>query len=70
METDGNSSMVNRLDEVRMSQRERKSAKAYLRKIEGMLDLFWLAGATIGSAIAWVAGRRTKTASEWKPRNA
>jgi hypothetical protein len=55
------SSMLNRLDESRMSEHDREIAKAYLRKTEAMLDLIWFVGAKIRAAIAGVLGMRSRT---------
>lgn len=70
MKKDNRVCMVNRLDDVRMSEQKREIAKAYVRKVEAMLDFIWLAAGKIGSAIVWVARGRTKTATELKPGNA
>jgi len=47
----GASSLVNRLDDVHMSQPAREIAKAYVRMTEGALDTVWLAAAKIRAAI-------------------
>lgn len=65
---DTNSSIVNGLDKVRMSKRERAIAKAYLQKVEGILDFVWPTGPKISSAAD--AGRRAKNGKECKAGNA
>lgn len=55
------SSMLNRLDDSRMSEHDREIAKAYLCKIEAMLDLIWFVGAKIRAAIAGALGMRSRT---------
>jgi hypothetical protein len=50
--TQPGSSMVGWLDGVQMSEHDRKMAKAYLRKTESILNLIWLAGARIRTALA------------------
>jgi hypothetical protein len=47
----GASSLVNRLDDVQMSQPAREMAKAYVGMTEGALDVVWLAAAKIRAAV-------------------
>lgn len=54
------SSMLNRLDDTRMSEHDREIAKAYLCKIEAMLDLIWFVGARIRAAFARSPANRTR----------
>lgn len=58
------SSMLARLDDAHMNEHEREIAKAYLRKTEAVLDLVWLASATIRAAIARGLGMRSKPVPE------
>ncbi|MBI4291706.1 MAG: hypothetical protein HY661_09530 [Betaproteobacteria bacterium] len=67
MNTDSKINMLNGLDKVRMSKRERAIAKAYLQKVEGILDFVWPAGAKISRT---TGGRSSKNAGECKPGNA
>ncbi len=43
----GAASLINRLDDVHMSQPAREMAKAYVRMTEGALDTIWLAATKI-----------------------
>ena len=58
------SSMLKRLDDSPMRERDRQIAKAYLRKPEAMLDLIWFVGAQIRAAIAGALGMRSKPVLE------
>jgi len=58
------SSMLNRLDDTRMSERDREIAKAYMRKTEAMVDLIWFVGAKIRAALAGGLGVRSKPVLE------
>ncbi len=53
------SSLLARLDDSPMRERDREIAKAYMRKTDAMLDLIWFVGATIRAATTAALSRRS-----------
>lgn len=58
------SSMLARLDDSPMRERDREIAKAYMCKTEAILDLIWFVGASVRAAIARAQGMRAKPVLE------
>jgi len=63
-------SMVDWLDDVRMSAPEREIAKAYVRKSEALLDAIWSGAARVQAAFGRRPKSRRKTGSSLAARNA
>lgn len=58
------SSMLNRVDDMCLSEHDREVAKAYMRKTEAVLDLIWFVGARARAAVAAAFGMGSKPVLE------
>jgi len=58
------SSMLNRVDDMCLSEHDREVAKAYMRKTEAALDLIWFVGAKTRAAVAAAFGMGSKPVLE------